>query len=49
MRPKKVETPVHCSVCHVQVFAGFSGYGNSIYNKERLGLTGLITLVWQLI
>ena len=29
MRPNKVETAVQCSVCHMQVFAGFSCHGNS--------------------
>ena len=30
MRPNKVETAVQCSVCHMWVFAGFSGHGNLI-------------------
>ena len=30
MRPNKVETAVQCSVCHMQVFAGFSCHGNSM-------------------
>ena len=30
MRPNKVETTVQCSVCHMWVFAGFSGHGNLI-------------------
>ena len=33
MRPNKVETPVKCfRMSHVQVFAGFSGCGNSIHS-----------------
>ena len=36
------------SVCHAQVFAGFSGHSNSIYNiiprlrKENIHLSGII-------
>ena len=53
MRPNKVETAIYLSVCHGQIFAGFSGLGNFIYNiipllkKEKIYKKYLVSLYWR--
>ena len=36
MRPNKVETAVQCSVCRMEVLAGFSSLGNSINTHTHI-------------
>ena len=51
MIPNKFKTAVHVSICCVQVFAGFSGHGNSIHyiipplKKENVHLYGPVLQV----